>query len=244
MAGSRRACSTCGATPEHQTDAHGLERIEVTRAAVRAEIAKTERERTQLKQTIGLLWTERNALEGRAHDLTAPVEELGRRFDGLAPIEIASRRAYEEVDAAHHRSREGLSTRGRLEGLPKRRRTLDTFRPTRPDRDTVRVEIDGVLGHQFAQQIQAILRAWRFSEDPVVSFNKDTHDIKFDGRDRNGNGKGARALMHSAFEIAIRTYYRDRNFPISGLSYSTTRFSATTTCTYQDTASSRATRKL
>lgn len=217
VAGSRRACPTCGAPPEHQTHAHGLERIEATRAAVRAEIAKIERERTQLKQTMGLLWTERNALEGRARDLTASIDELGRRIDGLAPIEIASRRTYEEFDAARHRIREGLSIRGRLEGLRERRRTLDTFRPTRPGRDTVRVGIDGVLGHQFAQRVQAILRAWRFPGDPVVSFNEDTHDIRLDGRDRNGNGKGVRALMHSAFKIAVRTHCRDKELPHPGI---------------------------
>lgn len=217
MAGARRPCPLCGAEPEHQHEIHGLEYIERSQRAIRAEIAKIRLERADLGKATASLKAEQDGLSIRIDDLSAQITNLERQIDAARPLEAGSRKIYEELDRTRQRLRDGLTLKQRIESLNARKKMLEAFKPTSTRRDSITVGIGGVIGHEFASTVQSILRAWRFPGDPVVSFDEKTHDILIDGKDRRGNGKGVRALMNAAFKIGVLVYCRAKNLPHPGI---------------------------
>ncbi|UVO30729.1 hypothetical protein [Bradyrhizobium arachidis] len=50
-----------------------------------------------------------------------------------------------------------------------------------------------------------------------VSFDEGAYDhLRIDGKKRKDNGKGVRAVTHSAFKVALLIYCRERNLPHPG----------------------------
>ena len=217
MAGARRPCPLCGADPEHQHEVHGLEHVERSQRAVRAEIAKIRVEHADLGKTTASLEAEQEGLAGRVRRLSAEIESLERQIEQTRPLEATSRQAYEELDRARARLREGLALKKRIESLNARKTALEVFKPTSTSRDAMAVGIGGVVGHEFTSIVQTILRAWRFPGDPVVWFDDRTHDILIDGKNRRGNGKGVRALMNAAFKIGVLVHCRAKKLPHPGV---------------------------
>ena len=217
LAGSRRACPTCGADPDHQRMSHGLEHVDITKAAVGAEIAKIHRERAELASTVRSVDAERVGLLQRAVAEDRVVDDTDRRIEATLPVEAASRQTYEMLDAARHRIREGLAIKGRIESFKSRRTTLQAFKARKPSGDPLAVGVDGVLGESFAKVVEGVLHAWQFPGSPRVTWNETKQDIRIDGRDRDGNGKGVRSLMHAAFKIALRIHCRDNGLPHPGV---------------------------
>jgi hypothetical protein len=76
MAGAGRPCPLCGADPEHQHEIHGLEYVERSQRAVRAEIAKIRGERADLGKTTASLEAEHEGLVGRIHRLSVEIENI------------------------------------------------------------------------------------------------------------------------------------------------------------------------
>ena len=217
MAGARRPCPLCGATPEHQREIHGLDYVERSQRAVDAEIAKIRIERADLSKTTASLEAEKEGVVTRVQRLSAGIETTESEINSIRPLESNSRASYEELDRARQRLRDGLALKKRINALNTRKNTLENFKPTPTPRDSIAVGIGGVVGHEFASTVQTILRAWRFPGDPVVSFDDKTHDILIDGKDRRGNGKGVRALMNAAFKIGVLVFCRAKELPHPGV---------------------------
>jgi hypothetical protein len=217
LAGAKRPCPLCGADPEHQHEVHGLDQVARSQRAVRAEIAKIKAERLDLTKATASLSAELRGLEGRDLRLSAEISTLERRISEARPLEIASRRAYEDLDRARQRIRDGLALKSRIESLETRRASLQKFRPTKAPRDQITIGVGHVVGHEFAQEVQAILAAWRFPGPPIVAFDDKTHDILIDGKDRESNGKGVRALMSAAFKLGVLAYCRRNLLPHPGI---------------------------
>jgi hypothetical protein len=217
MAGAHRPCPLCGADPEHQRESHGLDYVERSQRAVGAEIKKIRAERADLTGTTKSLEAEREGLANRIRRIETEIESLESQINDARPLEATSRQTYEDLDRARQLLRDGIALKTRLEALKDRKKALEDFKPTKTPRDAISVGIGGVVGHEFALTVQAILRAWHFPGDPVVSFDDKTHDILIDGKNRRGNGKGVRALMNAAFKIGVLTYCRAKNLPHPGI---------------------------
>jgi hypothetical protein len=217
LAGAGRPCPLCGAAPEHQHTSHGYEEVERAQRAVRAEIAKIGTERFDLAKATNSLQAEQTSLSGRISRLSDALGEIETQIKQAQPLEAESRGAYEELDLARQRVRDGLALRRRMESLRNRRIALERFRPSSTPRDSISVGISGPVGHEFAQTVQSVLHAWHFPGSPTVSFDDKTHDILIDGKDRRGNGKGVRALMNAAFKIGVLLYCRSKDLPHPGV---------------------------
>ena len=71
--------------------------------------------------------------------------------------------------------------------------------------------------HEFCKVMSEVLKAWQFPGDCQVSFDDTAFDVKIDGKARRSNGKGVRALTHSAFKIALLLYCREAGLPHPGV---------------------------
>ncbi|WP_437648386.1 ATP-binding protein [Sorangium sp. So ce362] len=68
----------------------------------------------------------------------------------------------------------------------------------------------------FADEIAAILRAWRYLKEGGVDFDGEM-DVVVAGEPRRNRGKGIRAVLHSAFTIAVMTHCDAQNLKHTGL---------------------------
>ncbi|MBB3946981.1 hypothetical protein GGQ73_002945 [Rhizobium skierniewicense] len=215
MAGARRPCPLCGADPAHQHEAHGLEVVELSRAAVVAEIVKIRGESSDLKLTVRSLTAEWEGLVARAAQIQEQLAQAEIRIAGARPAEVQARKSYEEIDQARQRIKDGLALKRRIDSLKVRRQELESFKAVKTS-DPVVPGISGPLGHEFAMTVQSILHEWQFPGEPVVSFSE-KHDILLNGSDRGSNGKGVRALMNAAFKIGVLIFCREHNLPHPGI---------------------------
>lgn len=209
-----RPCPLCGADVEHQHH-HGQQDVERSRIAARVEISRIDRERRDLVVTM-------NALETDFATNLEDTERLRRRMAAaerilgtLRPEESGLREEYERRMEARDTVRERLKLfeeRDRLAVQLSQVTTTQTA--TKPK---LVVGIDGPTGHEFASKVSEVLKAWKFPGNPVVSFDGQTQDIRLDGKERGANGKGVRAILHSAFKVAVLLYCQDNDLPHPGV---------------------------
>ena len=217
LAGAKRDCPLCGADPAYQVHSHGHAEIEGTRNAVRAEIAKILSERRDLIATMASLRVDYEALGRVSKRHEADVVACDGDLVELLPKEADSQGEYERLHAARMTILDGIALKDRIADFDDRIAELERFKPRKPPRGSVEVGVSGTVGHALAKTVQAVLHAWRFPGAPDVSFDQRTHDIQLDGKARNSNGKGVRALMNAAFKIGLLQYCRDNGFPHPGV---------------------------
>lgn len=214
---SERPCSLCGAAPEHHTSYSGGPSIEFTKAAASAELARLRRDRRDLETTIASLTAEAVGLHSSIESLGADVARLSSSIAELRPNEAVLRSEFQEkwkvrgelIDTLRRFEERDdlLARRQELEAASKRKATSSP---------KLTVGISGPTGHAFSKIVQEVLVAWQFPGTPEVTFEDSTQDIRVDGQDRKDNGKGVRAILHSAFKVALLIYCQRQNLPHPG----------------------------
>lgn len=217
MAGSQRPCPLCGAAPDHQRRTHGLDEVQTAQRAVRAEIAKIVLERSDLLKATASLRAEQEGLARRAERMAVDLQSKEGAIATARPLEVTSRSAYEEFARARDRVRIGIALSKRVDDLKKRKLDLGAFKPTSIPKTSINVGVGGIIGHELATVVQSVLHAWQFPGNPTVAFDDATHDILINGKSRQSNGKGVRALMNAAFKIGLLIYCRQKQLPHPGL---------------------------
>jgi hypothetical protein len=64
--------------------------------------------------------------------------------------------------------------------------------------------------------VKSVLTEWRFPDADKVQFDVEAMDITVAGKLRAANGKGVRAILHAAFNVAIVVFCIDNNLPYPG----------------------------
>lgn len=209
-----RACPLCGAESEHQhkSDARDVARAKET---AQAEIARIDREQRDLATTIAMLEADsvRSAQTIAALDLA--IGQCDSRLGALRPTEATLRKDYEARMAKREEIRETLGLFDQRDRLAVQLSQVSA----RPKEKKAKhpVGIDGPTGHAFSVKVQEVLQAWGFPGAPSVSFDSEAQDIRLNGKERRANGKGVRAVIHSAFKVAVLLYCQDNGLPHPGL---------------------------
>lgn len=212
--GGDRDCPLCGAAHEAQRMAHSTEDVEEQRSAAMAEMAKIERLRMDLRETVG-------GLERQQENVAAQVETLLERLRGIeAEIERASAPAGENETVMRTliAQRDAVTRHGQLvqqrQGLAQKRDEFSQLRQSRKDQPLLKAP-DAAL-HAFGKVMSSVLKEWQFPGDCQVSFDQAAFDVRIDGKARRSNGKGVRALTHAAFKLALLLYCRREGLPHPG----------------------------
>ena len=87
-------------------------------------------------------------------------------------------------------------------GRPAGRRTWSGFDPT-------------ALA-DFCGEIERVLEEWAWPGPGRVSFDHTANDILVDGKPRQSNGKGVRAILHAAFNVGLLRYAAAKGRPHPG----------------------------
>lgn len=208
-------CPVCGAPPEAQKHNHAAEEISMAHNAAAAEARKIEREQRELAPTITSLEAEAGSLSQAIAQLTIETERLDMSIQAARPHEASLRESYEmyaskrveitKVLDLYQRRAKLVTRRAEIEAEPIRRAAKAP--PVGPDSTTV---------FKFGETVKAVLTAWHFPNADKAQFDGETSDITVAGKRRAANGKGIRAILHAAFNVAVIVYCIENKLPHPG----------------------------
>ena len=207
-------CPVCGALPEHHaTEFHSENSTPASVAtASRAEAERIRKLKADLVGTLNDNTLELASLQSRLNGLRKSLRDIGEQLD---------REARPRLQDAILQLKEGQDRRATL------LRVIE-FHDQIIELDQLADGDDGTLprttsgaatavsvgeAEQFSQEVEALLRAWKFPGLDRVVFSEDDQDVVISGRKRAGHGKGVRAITHSAFSIALADYCLNRDMP-------------------------------
>lgn len=211
-----RACPLCGASAEAHTLTYDANQISEARNATLREIAKIQGERDDLRNTVASLRAEVDNSEQEILRISAEIDDAENSLAQARPDEAASRKLYEERSEVRDSVRETLELFRQRDKLQVRFSQLSASIPRGSGDDKLSVGVDGPTGHALAAKVQEVLSAWQFPNNPTVSFNDETQDIRLNGKPRAANGKGVRAILHAASKVAALLLCQEKKLPHPG----------------------------
>lgn len=208
-------CPVCGAPPDAQTHNHASEEISMAHKAAAAEARKIEREQLELTQTITSLEAEAGVLGQMLAQQKIDIEILDKSIQETRPLEASLRETYEMYSAKRTEIGKFLDIYQRRAKLVTRRAEIEN-EPTRRDEKALPAGPDSTTTFKFGETVKAVLTAWQFPNADKVQFNERTYDITIGGKSRAANGKGVRAILHAAFNVAVIVYCIENRLPHPG----------------------------
>ncbi|WP_342240848.1 hypothetical protein [Inquilinus sp. OTU3971] len=208
-------CPVCGAPPEAQRHNHAADAIEMAHKAAVAEARKIEIEQRELAQTIASLQAEGRGLGRTIGQLAEEIEKLDKQINDARPREISARQSYEAYASARVEAQKVADLYQRRAKLVARRAELESG-PTKREGDALVIGPDSTTAFRFGETVKTVLAAWHFPDADKVQFDLATNDITIGGKRRAANGKGVRAILHAAFNVAIIVYCIDNELPHPG----------------------------
>ena len=208
-------CHICGAPSEAQTHNYAVEEISMAHKAAAAEARKIEREQLELTQTITSIEAETVGLGQILAQQKTDIEILDKSIQETRPLEASLRETYETYTAKRIEVSKVLDFYQRRAKLVTRRTEIEN-EPTRREEKAPSAGPDSTITFKFGETVKAVLTAWQFPNADKVQFDERAYDITIGGKSRAANGKGVRAILHAAFNVAVIVYCIENNLPHPG----------------------------
>lgn len=210
-------CAVCGAEGVHQHHDENTVDLAAQAAAAAVEAQKIRVDLAGLDRTTASLHDEIQAIGETMTSIQDEVLEIDRKIEGLIPLEGSARARYEEAFA---KRQQGLDTLHLFRTVSEHESRIETLRNQtigRQRADGLPDPIGSSSGSEFSNTVLSVLKAWQFPQLEKVDFDVRRQDIVVNGRDRSGNGKGIRAILHSAVKVALLIYCKDNDLPHPGV---------------------------
>ncbi|WP_146227193.1 hypothetical protein [Rhodopseudomonas faecalis] len=209
-------CPLCGAEPSHQHTSHEPEDLERQHQAAVIEMAKIDRDSRDLRELIISLSARLDGLRAREERLNAALAQTDVGILHNSPKEASLRQQYlatlSRADGGRFREN-AVAQRDALQ------RQLDEVRKARSTvrRDEeVPMGIASNIGHELSMIVKEVLQKWEFPFVEAVRWDPVSDDIEVNGWARKTNGKGVKAIFHSALKVAVLIYCRRKSLPHPG----------------------------
>ncbi|MNE35224.1 hypothetical protein D3C80_1289730 [compost metagenome] len=143
------------------------------------------------------------------------IEEFDKKIREAGPTEAILRESYEAFAAKRIEVTKILDLYQRHAKLAARRAEI-IAEPTKREGETPPVGPDSTTIYKFGETVKAVLTAWQFPNADKVQFDGKTNDITVAGKRRSANGKGVRAILHAAFNVAVIVHCIENRLPHPG----------------------------
>lgn len=213
---SDRSCAVCGAHATHQHHHEGADEFEAQSAAAEAEIQKIQRDVEGLESTISVLNEKVEDLNDEYADFAQELEQEDRKIGDLLPLEGTSRQRYEEAVSERQQLHNQLTLFQLKEAHEARIAALRELKIVKQRANGLPESIGSSSGADFSKEVLKVLKAWNFPQIQTVDFDVKKQDIVVNGKERSDNGKGIRAILHSAMKVALLVYCHEKNLPHPG----------------------------
>jgi hypothetical protein len=205
---SEERCPVCGAPSEHQEHEHRQAEanpVDVAQAC-RAEAAKIstlirdlDTTRTENAERLRLLVTE---IDEAKRDLKSAGDDLQDRLKPRVELALKAFRDSQAQRDTYRRAMELLGRVNEFQGLLSEiRGGTDTSGSALP---SAKIRTDEA--EEFSAEAEALLKRWQFPNLGRVTFSDGDQDLVISGRQRASHGKGVRAIVHAAFNLALLSY--------------------------------------
>ena len=208
-------CPLCGAeAAHHQKDADCDGNVEAVVGAARAEIAKIELLRLELADTVKTLETEGDGFDRRLPKLEANLRRVAEGIEQLVTPKLTQlRTAYAELADKRGEVREALSIQRSINDADARRTAIENNSDQAKDASVSDGDLSAAVADKFAQEVEAVLKAWHFPDAERVHFDAKARDVVIGGKPRTARGKGLRAITHAAFTIGLLEFCKTNDTP-------------------------------
>jgi hypothetical protein len=193
-----------------------MEEVETQRAAADVEISKINRDLSDLKSTIASLEAEVLGLTRRLPAIEQEALSLDAEINQIRPQEVDVRKRYEDAMIVKAEIERKLSLMLQKVELEQKILDLSVLKFGRQRADGLSVEVNTSTAFAFSKTMKGVLESWRFPDIGEVHFDPKTQDVVVNGRERADNGKGIRAILHSAFKVAVLIFCRENALPHPG----------------------------
>lgn len=212
-------CPVCGASAQHQQHERRRERVGASDIALscRAEAAKIRVLMRDLDATIAANDEEISRLETQEAEQSGVLAENERELSLVLNPQVATiTRVLRESENARRCEQQAI-------GLLRRVNEFNTL-AAEAKTTTIPARADGSTGgasaaeaEAFATCAETLLRSWHFPDVDRVTWSEGDEDIVVSGRARASYGKGKRAIMRAAFNLALLRVLADQQRPSPGI---------------------------
>lgn len=214
-------CVTCGSRLDAEKQEHQHSSVTQQKEAARAERAKIEAQLADLDSTVAELRRELEEVRKMAVSAGSAVEECEAEIDQswkpkAQELEQSLAVAYSNLGNARREAEDWE----RLQDLEKQRATYGA-RPKKKTRAKVETEEPGVAPphksrREFCDCLAGVLTAWDFPNVGTVEFGERL-ELIVGGKASHLHGKGYRAIIRSAFAVAMMRHAIARDLPHTGV---------------------------
>jgi hypothetical protein len=186
-------------------------------AAARAEAAKILAQRRDLDDAIASLERRREARDAERSRADGTIQAAERRLASIVQPAIANGTA--QLRRLNTRRLELETTRNdneQVETLRSLKAQIEQNTGGSNRGKTQWEELPGKSLTALCKEIEAVLKEWKWDSEGRVEFDEKVYDIKVDGQARQSHGKGVRAVLYSAFLIALVRYCQREGLPHPG----------------------------
>lgn len=210
-------CPMCGALAEHHDRTHrdACPSLTDISLASKAEAVKTSKLLQDLQTTRAAIAAEieqfqetRATHQGELNTIAAELKTLMEQHVGVATKKVDDLRARAE------------GCRKAIEVLERAQELEELLDEANKPKKRVKADVAGAAvttaqADPFSNEVEALLKAWHFPDLNRVSFSENDQDVVISGRARNSHGKGVRAIIRAAFNLALLQLCADdeRPFP-------------------------------
>lgn len=177
-----------------------------------AERQKIEKNMIDLKLTVAELEAEQVAIEQAIASCQSQIKAVERAInEDLHPVLTAAHQELEQIAEARQAVAVAETLRTRLATLG----TMKTDLGPEPKQSKKKDKAPAPVVHQkarrvFCDEVERILREWRYAKVGTVEFDEQM-DLVVNGVTRFSQGKGHRAVLYSAFTVALMNVAKSRH---------------------------------
>lgn len=210
-------CPLCG---QNMDDEHAHKAAQASAdvyAAARAEAAKILAQRADLEDAIGSLEQRREARDSERAIALAAYQRAETRLASI--LQLAAANSTAQLRRLNARRLELESARNTSEQVDTLRALKAEIEQSNTGKGKTKKQWESLPGTSllaFCKEVEAVLKEWKWEGEGRVEFDERSFDIKVDGQARQSHGAGFRAVLYSAFVIALVRYCQKNNLPHPG----------------------------
>lgn len=208
-------CPLCG---QNMDDDKAAQASADVYAAARAEAAKILAQRVDLEDAIASLEQRRKAHDAeRANAQTAHQGAERRLASILLPAATNRTEQLRRLNTRRLELESVRNTSEQVETLRALKAEIDRSNTSKGKAKKQWESLPGTSLRALCKEVEAVLKEWKWEGEGRVEFDEKNFDIKVDGQTRQSHGKGFRAVLYSAFVIALVRYCQKKNLPHPGV---------------------------
>lgn len=211
-------CPLCGQNMDDEHTHKTQQASTDVYAATRAEAAKILAQRTDLEDAIISLEQRREVREAERANALAAYQDAERRLASiLQPAAANTTAQLRQLNARRLELESARNTSEQVETLRALKAEIDQSNTGKSKTKKQWESLPETSLRAFCKEVEAILKEWKWEGEGRVEFDEKSFDIKVDGQARQSHGKGFRAVLYSAFVIALVRYCQKKNLPHPGV---------------------------